>query len=480
MMTAARDEAGLHEFDGLVQDLSPDGVRRALGALGRGAAYRDAHDEAQVAAAEEYLRVRFGELQAHRSDPSLHVANLDPSCYDREYAPAEERQAARRAHLRGWPDAVDAAIEALDRVPAAQALAALDTAKALAVHATDGASAAALERFVAHLERASGESGLLGAAALTRLLSAYAATDVDLDRLAERADAEREIWRDRLQEACRRVDPATPVGKTLRALLEDHPAEDEVVSWAAALVDEARVWTAERGLVPHLDGECLVGPTPPTQRWQVATMTAAAPHEPDGPSWFRVSPPDPAWPRKRREQWLTNYHRSGLANIVIHEVVPGHFAHGRSRRRAPGLVRRTLSSETFSEGWAHYTEQLALEEGFRAGDPRYAASVARDVLLLRITRLACVIGLHSGAMSLDEAVHRFENDAFVPGQAAVVAAQRVMRDPLTVSYAWGRFALLDLRKRARAEWGAGFSLARFHRALMQLGSPPIGLLDAAL
>ncbi|WP_245681463.1 DUF885 family protein [Actinomadura kijaniata] len=478
MVPVAREQAGLHDYDGVLQDLSPDGVRQGLAVLG-GKPCSDPDDEARLGAAEETLRVRFGELELHRRDPSLHLANLDPSCYDRDYAPAEQRAAARRDHLRAWPDAVDAAIKALDGVSADHARDAADTTARLAVHAADPAARDALDRFAAHLARATAPLEPMGRVPLTRLLSVTEAVEVDLDRLADRADAERRTWRARLQDACRRIDASADAPATVAALLADHPAAGDLVAETAALVQEAREWAARHGLVPYDDGECLVGPTSPGQHWQVATMTCAAPHEPDGPSWFRVTPPDPSWPLDRRRQWLTHYHRAGLANIVLHEVAPGHFSHGRALRRAVGEVRRTLFSETFTEGWAHYTEQLALEEGFRAGDPRFEVAVARDALL-RLTRLSCAVGLHTGAMTLEEAAHRFEADAFVPGHAARVAAARVLRDPLTVAYSWGRMAILDLRERAKAEWGSGFSLPRFHRALLTLGAPPIGLLDAAL
>ena len=106
----AREYAGRHEYDGRLQDLSPDGVRRGLAALG-GERLADPYDEALTAAKEAELRVRFGELAQHRTNPMPHLANLDVACYDRDYAPEGDRHAARERHLRGWPDAVDASIE---------------------------------------------------------------------------------------------------------------------------------------------------------------------------------------------------------------------------------------------------------------------------------------------------------------------------------------------------------------------------------
>ncbi|WP_433327777.1 DUF885 family protein [Spirillospora sp. CA-294931] len=471
---AAREQAGLHHYDGVLQDLSADGVRRGLAALG-GEPRADRRDEARLAAAEEALRVRFGELEQHRRDPALHLANLDLSCYDRAYAPAEQRAEAVRAHLRAWPDAVDAAIATLDNVSADHARDAIETAQRLDV--TDPAASSALDRLIAHLDKATAPLEPMGRQALTRLLSATEAIEVDLDRIADRAETERHLWRTRLDEACRRLDASADPRATVQALQADHPEPDDLVAAARALVAEARDWAA--GLVPYDDGECLVGPTPPSHYWEVATMTCAAPHEPDGPSWFRVTPPSPSLPREQQRQWLTNYYRAGLANIVIHEVAPGHFSHGRALRRVPGEISRTLLSETFTEGWAHYTEQLALEEDFCPGDPRFEIAVARDALL-RITRLTCAVGLHTGAMTLSEATTRFETDAFVPPHAAQLAARRVLRDPMTLTYTWGRMAVLDLREKAKATWGPDFTLPRFHKALLTLGAPPLGLLPTAL
>ena len=117
-MPDVREFAGLHEFDGQVQDLSPSGVAALLAPIGRGAPEPDAHDEAQLSAVETGARTEFEVAEFHRWNPLVHLANLDLACYDREYAPAEERAAAKAAHLAAWPDAIDGAIESLDSTPA--------------------------------------------------------------------------------------------------------------------------------------------------------------------------------------------------------------------------------------------------------------------------------------------------------------------------------------------------------------------------
>ncbi|TDD84430.1 DUF885 family protein [Actinomadura rubrisoli] len=483
---SAREMAGLHEYDGIVQDLSAEGVKRGLAALG-GAPYADPHDEAQASAAEEALRVRFAELEVHRAAPLLHIQNLDLACYDRAYALVEDRRAARRAHLRAWPDAVDVAVRTLDLVPAPVAEAMLPAARGLGFFLTrddaSDASRTAHARLVAHLESLAergAPSAVLGGDALARLISSAEACAIDLDDLAAQGEAERDRVRALLEEACRRVDPDAPAAETVRILLADHPDGHDLVAEARALTEEVITWTAERGLVPYTGGECLVGTTPPSQPLEVATMTTAAPYEPEGPSWFRVNPSGPSASPRDQEAWLSVYSRTTLPNIAVHEVAPGHFSHGMARRRAPTDVRRVLLSEGFTEGWAHYCEELAVEEGFRAHDPRVAVGAYRDALW-RVTRLACAIGLHTGAMSAEEAEHRFSEDAFLDGPAARGAARRSLLDPASgFAYTPGKLAIRGLRDKARDMWGPEFSLPRFHSALLDLGAPPLGLLETVL
>lgn len=484
---AAREWAGRHEYDGVVQDLSPAGVDAGLSRLG-GAPLADAHDEAHLLAAEDGLRVSFLEAREHRWNPLVHLGNLDLSCYEREYAPAAERAAARHRHLAAWPDAVDGAVESLTRVPAAVASALLPAFRGLGTEVDASAgdvearAAAALERLVAHLEAAARDSDApvaLGAPLLARLLGVPERLTVDLDDLGRRARDEAARLDSILTDAARRLDDPRPASDVVRDLLRDHPDADGVVAEATAQVAEVLAFTREHELLPHVDGVCLVGPPPPSQRLAMAMMAAAAPEEPDAPSWYWVTPPDPAWPQEEQDEWLQVFSRTTLPVITVHEVAPGHFAHARCLRHAPTAVRRQVLSAAFVEGWAHYAEEMVTEVGFRADDPRYAIGMACEALL-RITRLECAVGLHTGSMSLADATARFESQAYLAGPAARAEAERGLYDPSYGRYAWGKLEILALRERARAAWGAQFSLPRFHAALMQLGCPPLGLIGAIL
>jgi Bacterial protein of unknown function (DUF885) len=504
-----RENSGRHEYDGRPQDLSPEGVRAGLARLAAARAggdrLPDPHDEAQLAAAEDLRQVTFGELELHRRNPIFHLVELELACYDRDYAPAAERDAARAEHLAAWPRVVGAAIESLDQVSAPDAEALLGAVRGLAAGLTaePGAAApghgaagnaarvdesvreaalAAHARLVAHLERAVTEGNpdpALGGPALAALMSSAEATPVDLGRLAEQADAERERLHALLTDWCARVAPGRPALEVARELVREHPDADGVIDAARIWAQRAIEFTRERDLVPYHDGTCLVGLAPESRRWAMAMMTPAAPGEPEGPSWFHITPPEEAWPERKKEEWLEVFSETTLPGIAVHEVAPGHFSHGRALRRAPSDVRRIVQSTAFVEGWAHYAEELCVEEGFGADDPRIVIGIWLEALV-RVTRLACAIGVHTAGLTVAEAARRFEAHTHLSGPAALSEARRATFDPTYGRYTWGKLEILKLRERARKEWGAGFSLQRFHKALMDLGSPSLGLLGTAV
>ncbi|MUL42660.1 DUF885 domain-containing protein [Streptomonospora sp. PA3] len=499
-VAGAREEGGRHEYDGVVGDLSPEGVSERLARLG-GEAFPDEHDEAHARAAEEALRVQFGELELHRSNPLPHIQELDVSCYEREYAPAPEREAARERHLAQWPDAVDRAIAALDRVSAPAATAMLEAARGLAEGVPDeglpadvrDAALSAHRRLVTHLEnaaKAGPRDAALGGAALARLMGAGEALSVDLEELARRAEAERDRLRDRLAESAARIDPGAEPMDVARRLMSDHPDGGDVVAHARTWTALAQDFTRERDLVPYHDGRCAVRPSPASLRWVVASLSLSGPAEADSPANFFVTPPVPEWSAEETEDWLRLFSPAGLAAISVHEVAPGHFSHNRALRRAPGPVRRALFSPAFVEGWAHYAEEMCLEEGFGAyaeeklGSAEFTAAHYEigvwSEALVRVTRLVAAIGVHTGETTVEQAAHRFAADTPHEGRAALSEARRAAVDPTYGRYTWGKLAILDLRERARRAWGAEFGLRRFHTALLDLGAPPLGLIGTAV
>ena len=489
----AREYGGRHEYDGIPQDLSPSGVTAGLTRLAaareNGAAEADPHDEAHLRAFEDLQVVVYGDLRLHRRNPMFHLGELDLACYDKDYAPARERAAARAAHLAAWPRVIDAAVESLNELTAPVASSLLGGIRGLAAGIPADANPAAREaaeaahgRLVAHVERAARDGdpdAALGPAALAALLGTAEAMDVDLGSLAVRADSERDRLTERLAESAAKVDAGRPPLDVARELVRDHPDRAGVIEAARYWTGRAIDFTRERDLVPYHDGTCLVGEAPESRRWAMAMISTNAPAEPPAPSWYWITPPDESWPAADIEEWLEVFSATTLPAITVHEVAPGHFSHHQALRRARGPVRRTLSSSAFVEGWAHYAEELCVEEGFLSDDPRFAIGVWLEALV-RVTRLACALGVHTAGWTVGEAAARFEADTHLAGSAALSEARRATFDPTYGRYTWGKLEIMRLREQARAAWGAGFTLQRFHAALMELGSPPLGLLGTAV
>ncbi|NUT42575.1 MAG: DUF885 family protein [Thermoactinospora sp.] len=473
----AREYGGRHEYDGKIQDLSPSGVRAGLARLGQGDEPGDEHDAAHLRVFEEALRVQLGELELHRKNPLVHLSNLDLACYDRDYAPAGERERAKAEHLALWPEAVRQAVESLDQLSAPVAESLLGAAKGVGTGVTDDKALLAHRTLVAHIEKAAAEGSpdaALGGPALARLMGASEGLEVDLGRLAERADAERDRLMARLKEGCEKLGrkDENPLD-VARELVKRHPDADGVIEAARIGTEKAIAFTREKDLVPYHDGECLVGLAPESRRWGMAMMSWNAPGEPDGPSWYHITPPDPSWPQHEQEEWLEVFSDTTLPAINVHEVAPGHFSHGRALRHARSDVRRLLHSMSFAEGWAHYAEELCVEQGFEADDPRFEIGVWLEALL-RVTRLACAIGVHTGQMTVEDGARRFESDTHLAGPAALSEARRASFDPTYGRYTWGKLVIMDLRDRYPG------SLQQFHKAMLDLGSPPLGLLDGIL
>ena len=489
----AREYGGRHEYDGIPQDLSRAGVTagltRLMAARENAAAEADAHDEAHLRAFEDLQVVVYGDLRLYRRNPMFHLGELDLACYDKDYAPAVERAAARAAHLAAWPRVIDAAVESLDELTAPVASSLLGGIRGLAAGipadanpASREAAEAAHGRLVAHVERAARDGDpdpALGSAALAALLGTAEAMDVDLGSLAVRADEERDRLTERLAESAAKIDAGRPPLDVARELVRDHPDRAGVIEAARYWTGRAIEFTRERDLVPYHDGTCLVGEAPESRRWAMAMISTNAPAEPPAPSWYWITPPDESWPEADIEEWLEVFSATTLPVITVHEVAPGHFSHHQALRRARGPVRRTLSSSAFVEGWAHYAEELCVEEGFLSDDPRFAIGVWLEALV-RVTRLACALGVHTAGWTVGEAAARFEADTHLAGSAALSEGRRATFDPTYGRYTWGKLEIMRLREQARAAWGAGFTLQRFHAALMELGSPPLGLLGTAV
>jgi uncharacterized protein (DUF885 family) len=177
-----------------------------------------------------------------------------------------------------------------------------------------------------------------------------------------------------------------------------------------------------------------------------------------------------------------------VISTSIHEAYPGHYIQYLWSMRAPSRVRKIITSTTNIEGWAHYTEQMMLDNGY--GQPGAGAKDEREArwlrlgqlqdALLRNARFIVGIQMHTGKMSFDEAIDFFQKEGYQSKETAVVETKRGAGDPTYLYYTLGKIEIMKLREDLMKKQGAAFSLGRFHDEFLSQGFPPIKIAREAL
>lgn len=330
------------------------------------------------------------------------------------------------------------------------------------------------------LPRAS-EDFALGPERYRRMLWATERIPLGLDALRRMAEDELDRLRNRLEEAARRVDPHRPAHEVVRALSREHPAAEELVPYVEKVVEELRAFLREHPVVTVPEpSHCRVEPTPPFLRWAFALMDTAGPFEPQAvESYYYVTLPAPTWPDADKEAWLSRFDVYTLRTTTVHEAYPGHHVHFLRLRQLPSRVARAFTSYAFVEGWAHYCEEMVLECGYGAGEPRLQVAQLADALV-RAVRFRASLGLHTEGWTLEQAVRRFVEDAHLEVLPARKEAERGTFDPGYLSYTLGKLVLQDVRAELERRRGSGFCLREFHDRLLDLGAPPVALVRTSL
>ena len=233
--------------------------------------------------------------------------------------------------------------------------------------------------------------------------------------------------------------------------------------------------------VPSED-RCQVIETPAYMRYAFAAMDSAGALESKATeSFYYVTPVDEDWNDTQREQWLSNFNYETLKVISVHEVYPGHFVHNLHNRygRPLPLINRAATSYAFSEGWAHYTEQMMLETEYGAGQPALLLTQLLEALV-RNCRFVCSIRMHTEGMTVDEATKFFMDNAYMGELPARREALRGTFDPGYLNYTLGKLMILKMREDYRKKRGSGYSLKDFHDQLLSFGGPPLPLVREAM
>ncbi len=277
------------------------------------------------------------------------------------------------------------------------------------------------------------------------------------------------------------VDPKRPAGQVLAELEKDHPAGDkllqsfrDVLGGLRDFIESHHIITIPSQVPP------IVEETPPFMRaLTTASMDTPGPYEKVAKeAFFNVTLPEAKWTQQQREEYLEGFNRGTILSTAIHEVYPGHYTQFLWIGSAPTKVRKLIGAGTNAEGWAHYTEQMMLDEGY-SNDPKLRLGQLQDALL-RDARYVAGIEMHTGKMTMAQAEEFFVKEGYQVRPVAEKEAKRGTSDPTYLMYTLGKLQILKLREDYKKMKGTKFSLQEFHDAFMKQGYPPIKIVRRAL
>ncbi|HKQ99729.1 MAG TPA: DUF885 family protein [Pyrinomonadaceae bacterium] len=518
--------AGLHEYDSRLESRGRDAIAREVRRL------RDTINvlsRINAAALTEEARYDYLVLLSHARGQLLDLQDIrawqrDPNLYNRlvsssvdnilkrAYAPVEQRLTAVLAREREITRLLGEARANLDTPPriytetaiaqvrgsvdyfsrvVPQMLeraggASLSAARKAEFEAANGGVITALRSFSEWLERdllpRSTGSFAIGAENYRHKLLYDEMVETPVAQLI--AEGERELRRtqEEMRQLAEEVAPGRGVRAALRSLGREHPSSDGLVGDTRAELDRIRAFVrTENILTPPAREDLTVAETPEYARsTSFASMDSPGAFERAATeAYFYVTPPDPQWGEGRREEHLSFYNRYSLPVISIHEVYPGHYYQYLALKRQPSRVRVALGSASFTEGWAHYCEQMMLDEGFGGNNPKLKLAQL-SAALLRLCRYLVGLGLHTQGMTYEEGVEFFVREGYQERVNAEREARRGTLDPTYLVYTLGKMQILKLREEYRQHAGANFNLREFHDRLLSYGMPPLKIIRLAM
>jgi uncharacterized protein (DUF885 family) len=299
--------------------------------------------------------------------------------------------------------------------------------------------------------------------------------DVPVDRLLQIGYDDLRRNQQWFKKVAAQIDPKKSPEQIQSELQQDHPEpdrllqtfRDDLVGIRQYIVDK-QIVTIPSPVTP------IVEETPPFMRaLTFASMDTPGPYETVAKeAFFNVTLPEPDWPKQKTESFMGQFNRETMIAVAVHEVYPGHYVQFLWLPSAPSKVRKLLGCGSNAEGWAHYGEQMMLDEGYGNGDPKLRLGQLQDALL-RDARYIVGISMHTGKMTFDDAVQFFQKEGYQPRSVAEVEAKRGTSDPTYLVYTLGKLEIMKLREDYKQKMRGSFSLQKFHDTFLQQGFPPI-------
>jgi uncharacterized protein (DUF885 family) len=331
----------------------------------------------------------------------------------------------------------------------------------------------------------------IGAESFSKKLQYDEMVELPLDKLLEIGWADLHKNQAHFKEIAKELEPEKDTHAVLEELGQNHPAPDHLLDAFRATFDGlvSFIHTHHIVTIPS-DVRPIVEETPPFMRATTfASMDTPGPFEAHATeAYFNVTLPDPKMKPDEVEGYMHSFNVGTVISTAVHEAYPGHYIQFLWVPKAPSRVRKLLGASTNVEGWAHYCEQMMLDEGY--GQPGAGAKDKRESKFLRLgqlqdallrnARFIVGIQMHTGKMSFDEAVEFFQKEGYQSKETAMVETKRGTSDATYLYYTLGKLEIMKLREDLKKKQGAAFSLEKFHDELLQQGFPPIKIVRQAM
>jgi uncharacterized protein (DUF885 family) len=331
----------------------------------------------------------------------------------------------------------------------------------------------------------------IGAETYAKKLKYDEMVDIPLDILLEIGWGDLRKNQEHFKQIAKELEPGKDSSAVLEELGRNHPAPDLLIQSFRNTFDglDSFIRTHHIVTIPS-NVRPIVEETPPFLRaTTTASMDTPGPFETHATeAYFNVTLPDATMKPDEVEGYMHSFNVGTVISTAVHEAYPGHYIQFLWVPQAPSRVRKLLGSNTNAEGWAHYTEQMMLDEGY--GQPGTGAKDEREAkfirlgqlqdALLRNARFIVGIKMHTGKMSVEQAEEFFQKEGYQSKEIAVVETKRGAGDPTYLYYTLGKLEIMKLRDDVKTKQGAAFSLEQFHDNFLKQGFPQIKIVRKAM
>ena len=323
--------------------------------------------------------------------------------------------------------------------------------------------------------------------------------DLPLDRLLQVAMDDLHHNQAEFARVAKEIDPGKTTSQVMDELVAIHPAPDQLLSAFHATFDDLTSFIRNHHIITiPSDVQPTLEETPPFMR-----ATTFASMDPPGPfetkskkAYFNVTLPEKNWTTQHIAEHMAEFNVGTIVSTSVHEAYPGHYVQFLWTPQFRSKIRKVLGANTNIEGWAHYCEQMMLDEGYGAAPSNGPAELVRQQKLIRLgqlqdallrdARFVNSIKLHTGqgepggVWTIDQAVDFFVREGYQTRAVGLVETKRGTGDPTYLYYTLGKLEIMKLREDMKKKQGAAFNLQQFHDDFMRQGFAPIKVIRKAM